>query len=253
MKTFHIAAILFVTEALLVTQVVPQDSSSCGKLPRIVLWAWERPENLDFIDPNKVAVAFLAQTIELTSDQVIVRPRLQPLKVPDGTRLIAVARLSTNVHTTPIYSVRQSKAVAAKILQLCSIPGVSGIQVDFDAKRSERQFYRSLLIALRSQLPHTVSLSMTALASWCLADSWLADLPVEDAIPMLFRLGPDRLRVLQHLEAGKDFAFPLCRQSIGVSTDEPFPVIEHRKRIYVFNPRSWTIGSYHDFLKEYGQ
>jgi hypothetical protein len=253
MKIFHVAAILFVAEALLVAQVVPHDRSSYGKLPRIVLWAWERPENLHFIDPSKVAVAFLAETIELTSDQVIVRPRLQPLKVPDGTRLIAVARLSTNVHTAPTYSLRQNKALAGNILRLRSIPGVSGIQIDFDAKRSERQFYRSLLTDLRSQLPDSISLSMTALASWCLGDPWVVDLPVDDAIPMLFRLGPDRSTVLSRLKEGKDFSISLCRQSVGVSLDEAFPRIDRKRRVYVFNPKPWTNLSFQNFMKEYGE
>jgi hypothetical protein len=253
MKIFHIAAILFVAEALLVAQVFPHDRSSYGKLPRIVLWAWERPENLDFIDPKKVAVAFLAQSIELSSDEVMVRPRLQPLKVPEGTRLIAVARLSIDVHNTPTFSIKQSKALAATILKLCSISGVTGIQIDFDAKKSERQFYRSLLIVLRSQLADSISLSMTALASWCLGDPWVADLPVDDAIPMLFRLGPDRSTVLSRLKEGKDFSIPLCRQSVGVSLDETFPAIDRRRRVYVFNPKPWTNSSFQNFLKECGE
>jgi hypothetical protein len=34
-------------------------------LPRLVLWAWERPEDLRALDPD-TGVAFLAQTITLT-------------------------------------------------------------------------------------------------------------------------------------------------------------------------------------------
>jgi hypothetical protein len=30
-------------------------------IPRLVLWAWERPERLDFIDPHAAGVAYLAQ------------------------------------------------------------------------------------------------------------------------------------------------------------------------------------------------
>src|SRR5262249_47788705 len=34
--------------------------SGFGGLPQIMLWAWERRENLDFIDPREIGVAFLA-------------------------------------------------------------------------------------------------------------------------------------------------------------------------------------------------
>ncbi len=52
--------------------------------PKIMLWAWERPEDLNFVDPRQSGVAFLARTLALRGEQVVVRPRLQPLKVPPG-------------------------------------------------------------------------------------------------------------------------------------------------------------------------
>jgi hypothetical protein len=39
----------------------------------------------------------------------------------------------------------------------------------------------------------------TALASWCEADGWISGLPVAEAVPMLFRMGPD------HYFPGGDF------------------------------------------------
>src|SRR5438874_13045091 len=36
----------------------------------------ERPTDLTFIDPGKIAVAFLARTIHLRGDEVVTRPRL---------------------------------------------------------------------------------------------------------------------------------------------------------------------------------
>src|SRR5437660_377160 len=67
-----------------------------NQVPRLILWAWERPSDLSFIDPNEVGVAFLARTIYLRGDRVIARPRLQPLNVPQGTVLTAVARIETD-------------------------------------------------------------------------------------------------------------------------------------------------------------
>src|SRR5438309_12019664 len=47
-------------------------------LPNVVLWAWERPEDLRFIDPQRTGVAFLAATVSISSNgSVCFRPRMQ--------------------------------------------------------------------------------------------------------------------------------------------------------------------------------
>src|SRR6266550_1062715 len=64
-----------------------------NKFPHTILWAWERPEDFEFLDPNRFAVAFLAQTLILKGGDVVLNPRRQPLKVSPETRLIAVTRI----------------------------------------------------------------------------------------------------------------------------------------------------------------
>ena len=66
-----------------------------NEMPPKILWAWERPEDLRFLETDKFGVAFLAQTLTLQNDKVIFRPRRQPLEVADGTYLIAVTRIET--------------------------------------------------------------------------------------------------------------------------------------------------------------
>ena len=44
-------------------------------LPQLVLWAWERPEDLRFINPQTTAVGFLVDTIDLRGDTVTASPR----------------------------------------------------------------------------------------------------------------------------------------------------------------------------------
>ncbi|MBL8182247.1 MAG: hypothetical protein JNL64_11635, partial [Blastocatellia bacterium] len=65
------------------------------EMPRKIIWAWERPEDLRFLDPKEFGVAFLAQTITLEQDRVDVRKRRQPLEIAEGTYLIAVTRIET--------------------------------------------------------------------------------------------------------------------------------------------------------------
>ena len=215
--------------------------------PRVFLWAWERPENLEFIDPRQLGVAVLAKTILMRGPKVTVRPRLQPFQAPRETSTIAVVRIETErTEAAP----GQSREVAAEIAQLAETPGLAAIQIDFDAVKSERPFYRMLLEELRRRLPASVKLSITALASWCIYDDWISELPVDEAVPMLFRMGVDREGVVRYLRSGNDFRPKICRYSVGVSTDEPLPSLPSGRRMYLFHPRPWTAQSLREILEE---
>jgi hypothetical protein len=211
--------------------------------PQLVLWAWERPESLTFLEPDRVAVAFLAETIYLDREPEL-RPRLQPLQVGPGTPLIAVVRLEVTRNTPAEFADAYTNTVSHWIAGVASLPQVQAVQIDFDATRSQHGFYRSLLTQVRPLLPPPTGLSITALGSWCMGDDWMDGLPIDEAIPMLFRMGVDRANILHVLQTGQDFRQPLCQHSVGLSTDEPWPEIRRGRRVYVFNPRSWTATSF---------
>lgn len=213
-------------------------------LPPVILWAWERPEDLEFLDSARFGVAFLAQTLILKGDQVALNPRHQPLKVSPATRLIAVTRVESQKKTGEQASLTavQRERLVTLISRTAQLENVSAIQVDFDALVSERQFYRQLLLDLRKQLPNEIGLSMTALASFCVGDRWLDDLPVDEAVPMIFRMGADDKGIKSLLAAGQDFREPLCQMSYGISLDEPLEMkFASGRRLYVFTDHPWTL------------
>ena len=214
------------------------------EFPRVILWAWERPEDLQFINTNRYGVAFLAQTLTLKKDDVLMKPRRRPLKVSPATRLIAVTRIESRKTTgEPVtLSDNQRTRLSTLILKTLQEGNVSGIQVDFDAVVSEREFYRNLLHDLRRELPDNVPLSMTALASFCVGDRWLTDLPVDEAIPMVFRMGKDSATIKDMLSQGEDFRDGICRRSYGIASDEPFDAkLLVERRVYVFNSQPWSL------------
>ena len=219
------------------------------EMPPVILWAWERPTDLRFINPRDIGVAFLARTIRLRANEVTVRPRLQPLDLPEGVSVIAVARMESDVVNRPKLSDQQRDGLAVAIAEMAKLPHVSHIQIDFDATSSEREFYRDVIVDVRRRLPENVRLSITALASWCTSDDWLSGLPIDEAVPMLFRMGVDDRQIGNRLEAGEDFNAQLCRLSYGVSTDEPRPYLSKARRLYVFNPDPWTEGSVRAILE----
>lgn len=210
------------------------------RMPPVMLWAWERPVDLRFINTETTGVAFLAQTIRLSAGEVRVRPRVQPLNLPETTRVMAVVRVETDAVNKPSLSAAQREELAVAIAGMARLPKVANIQIDFDATQSERAFYRELIFDVRQKLPETTGLSITALASWCTFDDWLSDLPIDEAVPMLFRMAGDGKDIARRLQTGDDFLPAPCRQSYGISTDEPRSGLKPARRLYVFNPDAWT-------------
>jgi hypothetical protein len=260
-----------------------------AELPNLFFWAWERPEDLRFLESKNAGVAFLAKTIYVPAPgedghndaggSLFVRPRLQRLRIATGTPLIAVVRIETRTRkhepsatndrrtsTQHDFTELQLQHIVDEIADLQKLPNIRAIQIDFDATVSERASYVQLLEEVRHRLPATLPLSITALASWCIGDPWLAQLPtgtIDEAVPMLFRMGPDASDVAKFLRSGDDFRVSACQSSLGLSTDEPLsnaflkgtlldaPSLSHSKRIYVFAPRAWTQSDADVVLKEW--
>lgn len=211
-------------------------------MPQRILWAWELPTDLRFIDPQKFGVAFLAQTIFLEKEAVAPKPRRQPLDVAPGTYLIAVTRIETAKGTfeRPAFSDEIVNKVINLIVSTLDLPDVKAVQIDFDATVSERSFYRTLMNTLRQKLPPGTPLTMTSLASWCTGDAWFGDFPVDEAVPMAFRMGADAENVRNYLRRGTDWREPLCRLSYGIALDEPpLENLKAGRRIFYFSSEPW--------------
>jgi hypothetical protein len=193
---------------------------------------------MPFLNPRVTGVAFLARTIRWQTGRIESRPRLQPLRVPPGTALMAVVRLESGGGPLP-----DARQVASEVSRAAALPGIRAMQVDFDARRSEREWYREMLTGLRESLPPSLPLDITALASWCQGDPWVQGLPVSDAVPMLFRMGPGEA---WH---GAEFSLGMCREGVGVSTDELPALVPRGRRLFVFHPRPWTEDAYRGALQ----
>jgi len=268
----------------------PAGNPQLAALPKLFFWAWERPEDFRFLESRNAGVAFLAKTIYVPSSNedprkdaggsLFVRPRLQPLRVAPGTPLIGVVRIETRAgRQPPSYLVRhpqswsqstftrlQNQRLVDEIVELQELPNIRAIQIDFDATLSERTSYAILLKNLRRNLPASLPLSITALASWCIGDPWLEQLPrgtINEAVPMLFRMGTDSGNVSKVLRSGGEFRVSACQSSLGLSTDEPLsnsllrgtlpntPAELRSKRIYIFAPRAWTPPAAEAVIKEW--
>jgi hypothetical protein len=208
-------------------------------LPSVVLWAWERPEDLHFIDPQRTSVAFLAATASISANgSVWFQPRMQRLQLPATAAVLAVVRIAS----PPRHENVQTQALISGIREIAGLPNVRGVQIDFDARSSERNFYRALLRDVRMQTDKPIG--VTALASWCIGDRWLDGEPIVEAVPMFFRMGRKESRDVTPESS-------VCRSSMGLSMDEPWPARRPAgiDRIYLFSPHAWTEGDYRAALR----
>lgn len=128
--------------------------------PGLFLWAWERPEDLRFIYSATTGVAYLAATLDLQADgSARFHSRQQPLRLPPNVSLIAVVR----IESPPRYVFPKPAEVAAGLSRLAQQQDVKALQIDYDARASERGFYRALLAELREKTD--LPIGITALAS----------------------------------------------------------------------------------------
>jgi hypothetical protein len=206
--------------------------------PAIVLWAWERPEDLRFSGPG-IGVAVLAGSVILAGQNVRVTGRRYPALTLPGQRIVGVVHVEIDRREPLVWSPSQREAAIARILSLADNIQFAEIQIDFEVRASERHVLLDVLRALRSGLPADRKLSMTALASWCDTERWLASVPVEEVVPMLFRMGSAGENLKRRLAAGGDFGDRNCRTSLGVAVDTPPYGLPPGRQIYIFNPHSW--------------
>lgn len=254
----QVKLITIITLVFLAASCTPEGQvKPIPEMPNKIVWAWERSEDLRFLDTKEFGVAFLAQTLVLEKDRVDQKARRQPLEVSPGTYLMAVTRIETIKETNrrPAYSDEQIAKLVELIDRTLELPNVKGIQIDFDAVVSEREFYRKLISRIRNSLSakneaseqgsplssNTILLTMTSLASWCTGDAWFSNFPVDEAVPMVFEMGADSEKVRNYLRNGNDWQEPLCRGSYGVSIDEPkLENLKQNRRIFYFKNSSWS-------------
>lgn len=111
--------------------------------------------------------------------------------------------------------------------------------IDFEARLSQRGFLAEVVRSARRSLPADVALSVTALASWCAGDAWMADLAADEIVPMAFRMARDSAGLRRVLAERGGFDRAGCHDAIGSATDEPLPGLKSARQ-YVFAPRPWT-------------
>lgn len=229
--------------------LLPQVSVAAPAPTDTWLWAWDRSEDLRWLAPG-TGVAYFAVQFDARGDTFTATWRRPVLQVRPDTRLLPVLHIEAfGTRRPPVLDGRAVALWSGQLAEAIERLAVPRVQIDFEARAGQRDFYRDVLAALRARLPADVRLSITALASWCGEPAWLSSLPVDEVVPMYFRMGPAERGLWRRRLAEPGALPPACRAAVGVSVDEwPALVAEvgmarlaglGDRPWYVFSPQAW--------------
>lgn len=212
----------------------PSDSS-----PDAIAWLWKDASVPAF---SRAAVAVVDRHVWLVGDKVLVRPGARPRALARATAVIPVVHVEIDPLHPPT-TLRQAEPVVLDAMRSAARATTSGwVQLDLEARPSQRADYRALVQSIRAALPHEVKLSVTALAWWCRSGAWLDGLAADEVVPMFFRMGRDQAALREIVARRPAALHPLCRAgSAGFSRQEAFPrdVAARYRRTYWFDETGW--------------
>lgn len=204
-----------------------------------IAWLWDGAQ-LPAWSQDRAAV--LEQHILLSGESVLLRSRARQPALAEGTQVTPVLHVEVST-VNPPRDIETSRAVILRGMRAMARRSSSGwVQLDMEAKPSQRDFYRSLVRQIRAELPPSLRLSVTALAWWCRSPAWLDDLGADEVVPMFFRMGRDGPAMRRIIEDRPQALHASCRgASAGFSPQEPFTsqTVQRYANTYWFDMHAW--------------
>jgi hypothetical protein len=207
--------------------------------PPAIAWIWK-----DTAPPawSRARVAVVDRHILLSGDAISQRPGARPRQLPSGTEVTPVVHVELDL-LRPSANLRAASPLIVAAIKSAAQATTSGwVQLDLEARPSQREDYRALVQELRGALPPRINLSVTALAWWCRSPAWLDGLAANEVVPMFFKMGRDSKALRELVARQPAVLHPLCRTgSAGFSPQEPFDrnVIARYANTYWFDYHGW--------------
>jgi len=213
-----------------------------------VAWIWPdsngpSPASGEAASYSQAAV--LVESLVFRGSGVERGGRRQPLALPAGARFIPVIHVEAGASAPDEFTPVQQQAVLAAVRRQAHAAEAGGglLQLDFEAPARQRDAYRALVAAVREALPSGTRLSITALAHWCAQGDWLDRLPVDEVVPMLYRLGPQAADWRRRFAQGDPGLARRCRgDALGFATNDPpsAALLDRATRAYWFDEAAWS-------------
>lgn len=207
--------------------------------PARIAWLWDGAAMPAWSAPE---AAVLVNNILLSGERIYTRRRMTRARLAAGTRVTPLLHVEVST-VLPPRDIEESRQIIVDAMLAAARASTSGwVQLDMEARPSQRLFYLSLVAQLRRMLPPDIKLSVTALTWWCRAPGWLDDLAADEVVPMFFRMGKDSARLRALIVDDGGALHPRCRAgSAGFSPQEPWPasVQQRYHRSYWFDYHAW--------------
>lgn len=203
--------------------------------PARIPWVWDGGR---LPSPLPREIAPVVRQVWLHDDVMEVRPGAHEGAPPPGVRLTPVVHVELSWSHPPVDPARHAAALRELVLRAAASSTSGRVQLDLEARPSQREFQRALVHDVHEALQGRVALSVTALAWWCRAPGWLDGLEAEEIVPMFFRMGRDGPAIRRLLEDSPQALHPRCRSgAAGFSPREPLPdaVVARYGRAYWFD------------------
>jgi len=173
-----------------------------------IAWVWDHQA------PPLRAQAWAVTIVQLQlhDGRLLERPRLRALP-PTGQRRITPVVHVEQQPRAPALSLNelQQAGIAAHVLAAAARSSSGWVQLDFEARPSQRSSYQMLVARIRRDLPMTHRLSVTLLAWQCKSAAWITPLAADELVPMFFKMGDETARWLTQIQAGGPTLQPRCR------------------------------------------
>ncbi len=231
------------------TQRPASTAEVAASLAQGVAWIWP-DSNGPRAQPGHAALpyreaAVLVESLVLRANGVEHGGRRQPLPLPEGVRLVPVVHVEAAADTPAEFTPAQRDAIVAAVRRHAGLAaaGAGLLQLDFEAPPRQREAYRRLVADVRRALPADVRLGVTALAHWCTQGDWLDRLPVDEVVPMLYRLGPQADDWRRRFTQPDPTLAQRCRgPALGFATNDPPPptLLARATRPYWFDEAAWS-------------
>lgn len=207
--------------------------------PPAIAWLWK-----DASVPawSKARVAVVDRHILLSGANISQRRGAQPRRLPAGATVIPVVHVELDL-LRPVANLRAASPIIIHAMHSAARASTSGwVQLDLEARPSQRSDYRALVKEIRAGLPGAIKFSVTALAWWCRSPAWLDDLGADEIVPMFFKMGRDSSALRALVAYQPSALLPQCRTgSAGFARQEPFEpaVISRYAQTYWFDYHGW--------------
>ena len=204
-----------------------------------IAWVWSGEHTPTWSEKH---VAVLVHTILLSGNGIHERPRFNKPAVTNTMLVTPVVHVEISTVNPPDLGHDAHDIILQEIVNASATTTSGWVQLDMEARSSHRSFYRALVKDIKTRIPPSVKLSVTALSWWCRSNAWLDHLEADEIVPMLFRLGKDS-DLIRKTWIDKPLSIhPRCRNaSIGISTTEHWSkeFLQTYKKIYLFDNKQW--------------